>query len=66
MSVSFCLCVGVHPPMPYLDFHLDILSCDDEVIQGLLGMLHVAAVLAIDQQPVWRIQGETLSLTTHH
>lgn len=34
----------------YLHFTLDIFSCGNQLIQCLLSVLHMAAVLAIDQQ----------------
>lgn len=36
----------------YLYFDLDVLSRRYQLIQCLLGVLHVAAVLPVDQQPV--------------
>lgn len=35
----------------YLHFDFDVLPCGYELIQRLLGILHVAAVLPIYQQP---------------
>lgn len=35
----------------YLYFSLDVVPCRYQLIQRLLGVLHAAAVLAVDQQP---------------
>lgn len=44
----------------YLYFHLDVLPRGDELIQCLLSGLHVAAVLAVDQQPAHNITSPPL------
>lgn len=46
-----CLLLGVSAEGHYLYFDLDFLSRCYQLIQCLLGVLHVAAVLPVDQQP---------------
>lgn len=46
-----CHVFGVRAEGRYLYFHLDVLPCRYKLIQCLLGVFHVAAVLAINQQP---------------
>ena len=54
-----CLPLGVSAEGRYLYFDLDVLSRCYQLIQCLLGVLHVAAVLPVDQQP-----GEGYKATT--
>ena len=54
-----CLPLGVSAEGHYLYFDLDVLSRCSQLNQCLLDVLHVAAVLPIDQQP-----GEGYKATT--
>lgn len=49
----------------YLHFHLDVLPCCYQFIQCLLGVLHVAAVLPVDQQSGEGDDGENVLISTN-
>lgn len=42
---------GPTPGRTYLDFLPEVLSAGQELVQSVLGVLHVAAVLPVDQEP---------------
>lgn len=46
----------------YLYFLPEVLPAGEELVQGTLSMLHVAAVLSVDQEP----EEETAMCTWHH
>lgn len=42
---------GPTPGRTYLDFLPEVLPAGQELVQSVLGVLHVAAVLPVDQEP---------------
>lgn len=49
----------------YLDFQSEVLPAGEQLVQRVLGVLHVAAVLAVDQEPVGKQRHARAHACTH-